>query len=175
MANKLSPHEIAEQAKGVYQAGDYPAAVQAFAEAASAYLDAGDAPMSAEMKNNQSVALLRNKQAQAALEATLGTDVIFAEAGDPRRQGMALANQASALEALKRFKDAIDFYNRAGDALEKAGEVDFRLKVMQLLSALYMRRFKLFDAIIALQSGLAAVKNPTRKQRFMKKFLFFRL
>jgi len=175
MVNKLSPQEIADQAKRTYQAGDYPAAVQAFAEAASAYAEAGDAPMSAEMKNNQSVALLRDKQAQAALEAALGTDAVFAEAGDTRRQGMALANQASALEALKRFKEAIDFYTRASDALEKAGEVDLRLEVMQLLSALYLRRFKFFDAIIALQSGLAAVKNPTLKQRFMKKLLFIRL
>ncbi len=175
MANKLSPQEIADQAKRTYQAGDYPAAVQAFAEAASAYAMVGDALMSAEMKNNQSVALLRDKQAQAALEAAQGTDLVFAEAGDSRRQGMALANQAAALDALKRFKEAIDFYTRAGDALEKAGEMDLRLEVMQLLSALYLRRFKFFDAIIALQSGLAAVKNPTSKQRFMKKLLFFRL
>ncbi|MBE3117780.1 MAG: hypothetical protein IMZ50_03355 [Candidatus Atribacteria bacterium] len=175
MVNKLSPQEIADQAKRTYQAGDYPATVQAFAEAASAYADVGDAPMSAEMKNNASVALLRDKQAQAALEVAQGTDAVFAEAGDTRRQGMALANQASALEALKRFKEAIDFYTRAGDALGKAGEVDLRLEVIQLLSALYLRRFKFFDAIITLQSGLAAVKNPTPKQRFMKKLLFFRL
>ncbi len=175
MANRLSPQEIADQAKRTYQAGDYPAAIQAFAEAASAYADAGEMLMCAEMKNNQSVVLLRDKQAQAALETVQGTDVVFAEAGDTRRQGMALANQASALDALKRFKEAIDFYTRAGDALEKAGEIDLRLEVMQLLSALYLRRFKFFDAIIALQSGLAVVKNPTPKQRFMKMLLFFRL
>ena len=175
MANRLSPQEIADQAKRTYQAGDYPAAIQAFAEAASAYADAGEMLMCAEMKNNQSVVLLRDKQVQTALETVQGTDVVFAEAGDTRRQGMALTNQASALEALKRFKEAIDFYTRAGDALEKAGEIDLRLEVMQLLSALYLRRFKFFDAIIALQSGLGAVKNPTPKQRFMKKLLFFRL
>lgn len=175
MANKLSPQEIADRARSIYQAGDYPAAIQAFAEAASAYAAAGDALMSAEMKNNQSVVLLRDKQAQAALEAAQGTDAVFAEAGDSRRQGMALANQAAALEALKRFKEAIDFHTRAAEALEKAGEIDLRLEVMQLLSALYLRRFKFFDAIIALQSGLAAVQNPTPKQRFMKKLLFFRL
>jgi len=175
MVNKLSPQEIAEQAKLTYTAGDYPAAVRAFADAAEAYSVMGDACMSAEMKNNLSVALLRNKQAQAALEASEGTDAVFAEAGDPRRQGMALANQASALEALKCFKEAIDFYIRASDALEKAGEEDLRLEVMQLLSALYLRRFKFFDAIIALQSGLAAVKDPTPKQRFLKKLLFIRL
>jgi len=175
MLKKLSPQEIADQAKSIYQAGDYSSAIQAFAEAAKAFEIAGDAPMSAEMKNNQSVALLRDKQAQAALEAACGTDVVFAETGDNRRQGMALANQASALDALKRFREAIDYYTRAGDALEKAGEMELRLEVMQLLSALYLHRLKFLDAIITLQSGLTAIKNPTSKQRFMKKLLFFRL
>jgi len=175
MLNKLPAQEMADQARRFYQAGDYPAAIQAFAEAASAYADSGDAPMCAEMKNNQSVALLRDKQVQCAWETARGTDAVFAEAGDIRRQGMALTNQASALEALKRHKEAIDFYTRAGLALEKAGEVDLHLEVMQLLSSLYLRRLKFFDAIIALQSGLGAVKNPTPKQRFMKKLLFFRL
>jgi tetratricopeptide (TPR) repeat protein len=175
MANKLSPPEIAEQASLFYRSADFPAAIKAFTEAANAYADLGDATMAAEMKNNQSVASLRNKEAQAALDAAWGTDVVFAEAGDVRRQGMALANQASALDALKRFKEAIDFYTRAGEALERSGDVDSRLAVMQLLSTLYFRRFKLFDAIIALQSGLGAIKNPTPKQRLMKKLLFIRL
>jgi len=175
MLNILTPKEIADQAKSKYQAGDYSAAAISFIEAVSAYAEAGDILMSAEMKNNQSVALLRDKQAQAALEAAQGTEVVFAENGDNRRQGMALANQASALEALKRFKEAIDFYTRAGEALEKADEMELRLEVMQLLSVLYLRRLKFYDAIIALQSGLRAIKYPTAKQRFMKKLLYFRL
>ncbi|HEY5157971.1 MAG TPA: hypothetical protein VII93_08435 [Anaerolineales bacterium] len=175
MLDKRSSLEIKEKAQKIYQAGDFPSAAQAFAEASVSYANEGDMLMSAEMKNNQSVTLLRDKQAQAALEAARGTDEVFAEAGDMRRQGMALTNQASAMEALKRFNEAIDFYTRAGEALEKAGEIDLRVEVMQLLSALYLRRFKLFDAIIALQSGLVAVKNPTPKQRFMKMLLFIRL
>jgi tetratricopeptide (TPR) repeat protein len=175
MADILSPAEIVDRAKSAFQTGDYSGAVQEFAEAASAFAATGDTLMSAEMKNNQAVALLKNKQAQAALEAARGTDAIFAEAGDNRRQGMALANQASALETLKNFKEAIDFYSRAGDAFEKAGEVDFRFEVMQSLGILYLRQFKIFEAITALQSGLIAVKNPTPMQRFMKKLLFFRL
>jgi tetratricopeptide (TPR) repeat protein len=175
MSGNLPPQEIENLAKQAYQAGNFTDAIQSFTEAASVYAEAGDPVMSAEMKNNLSVALLRNKQAQAALDAALGTDLVFAEAGDPRRQGIALANQASALEALRHFKEAIDYYTRAGEALEKAGEADHRLQVMQLLSALYLRRFKMFDAVIALQSGLAAVKNPTPKQQLMKRLLFFRL
>ncbi len=175
MVTNLSPKDIADQAKLIYQSRDYPAAIQAFAKAFSAYVDAGDASMAAEMKNNQSVALLRNKQAQAALEAAQGTDEIFAGVGDSRRQGIALANQASAFEALKKYNEAIDFYSRSAEALEKAEEFDLRLEVMQLLSSLHLRRFKFFDAIIALQSGLALIKNPTPRQRLMKKLLFIHL
>jgi hypothetical protein len=46
---------------------------------------------------------------------------------------------------------------------------------MQQLTMLYLRRLKIYDAIIALQSGLAGVKNPDRKQRLMKKILFVHL
>ena len=174
MTSNPSPNDLSENAWQAYRAGDYPGAARLFAEAASAFAGGGEALTAAEMKNNQSVALLRDRQAAAALEAAQGTDVLFAEAGDFRRQGMALANQASAQEALKQFKDAIPAYTRAGEALEKAGEQGLRLQVMQLLAALYLRRFKFFDAVIALQSGLAGVKNPTPRQRLMKKILFIR-
>jgi tetratricopeptide (TPR) repeat protein len=171
MVNKLSSLKLKEKAQEIYQAGDYPSAAQAFAEASVSYANEGDRLMSAEMENNQSVTLLRDKHPQAALDAAWATDEVFAQAGDMRRQGMALANQASALEALKRFNEAIDFYTRAGEAFEKAGEMDLRVDVMQLLSALYLRCFKPFDAMIALQSGLVAVKHPAPKQRFMKMLL----
>jgi len=175
MSEKLSPQEIAEQGKQSYQAGDLEAAIKSFAEAAAAYKDVGDDVMAAEMKNNQSVALLLDKKPEAALAVVVGTDLVFAGVADHRRQGMALTNQGTALETLKRFKEAIDCYVRAGDALKTAGEIDMRLQVMQLLSSLYLRRFKFIDAIIALQAGLAEVKNPTPRQRLMKKLLFIRL
>ena len=175
MINTLSPQEIVDQAKQTYQDGDYLQAAQEFAEAASVYASTGDALMSAEMKNNQSVALLLVGKAQAALEAIEGTEKIFADSEDFRRQGMALANQATALQTLKRLKDSMEYYQRAGVALEKAGEGDLRADVMQQLSILHLRRFKFYDAIITLQSGLAGVKNPNLKQRWMKKILFVRL
>ena len=175
MTNTLSSSEIVDRAKRTYQAGDYLQAAQEFAEAVSVYASTGDALMSAEMKNNQSVALLLVREAQAALEAIEGTEKIFADSEDFRRQGMALANQATALQTLKRLKDSMEYYQRAGVALEKAGEGDLRADVMQQLSILHLRRFKFYDAIITLQSGLAGVKNPNLKQRLMKKFLFVRL
>ena len=86
--------------------------LQGYANAADAFKETSDLLMSAEMRNNQSVALLRDKQAQAAFEAALGTDEVFADIGDNRRQGMALANQAAALAALKRPKEAIELLHQ---------------------------------------------------------------
>jgi tetratricopeptide (TPR) repeat protein len=175
MTNTLSPQEMADQAKQTYQTGEYLQAAQEFAEAASLFAGAGDALMSAEMKNNQSVALLLTGEAQAALDAVAGTEQVFAGSEDFRRQGMALANQASALQALKQPKDAMDCFQKAAATLEKAGEGDLRADVMQQLSMLHLRRFKFYDAILTLQSGLAGVKNPSLKQRLMKKILFVRI
>jgi tetratricopeptide (TPR) repeat protein len=175
MPTLTDPQSVAEQARRLYESGDLPGASEAFAQAAVAYTSAGDVLMAAEMLNNQSVALLRAKQPQAALEVARGTETVFAQAGDFRRLGMAHANQASALEALKKFKEAIPAYEEAGVALEKAGEDQLRAQVMQLLAALYLRRWQFLNAVIALQSGLAGVKDPTPKQRLMKKFLFIRV
>ena len=175
MTDIPSPSEIAKQAKQTYQAGDYPQAARGFSEAVSAYASAGDSLMAAEMQNNRSVVLLLAGDPRAALEAVAGTGKLFEDAQDFRRQGMALTNQASALEALKRWNEAIDCYKRGGDALEKAHESDMRAQVLQLLSVLYLRRFKFYDSVITLQTGLAGVTNPTFKQRLMKKILFVRL
>jgi tetratricopeptide (TPR) repeat protein len=175
MIQKIDPQALAEKAKQIYEMGDMEAAIQAYRDAAAAFLSVGDQLMAAEMKNNLSVSLLRVGQAQSALEAVDGTDVVFAAAGDDRRLGIAHANRASAYESLKRHKDAIEEYEKAGKSLEKAGEDQMRAQVMQLLSALYLRRWKLLNAVIALQSGLTGVKDPTPKQRLMKKVLFFRL
>ena len=175
MTNTPPPQEIVDLARRTYQAGNYLQAAREFAEAAATFASAGDALMSAEMKNNQSVALLLGGEARAALETAEGTDKIFADSEDFRRQGLALANQASALQALKRLKDSTEYYLMAGVALEKAGEGDLRADVMQQLTMLYLRRFKIYDAIITLQSGLSGVKNPDLKQRLMKKILFVHL
>ncbi len=176
MNQNISPaDELARRAKQAYEAGDFASAAQTYAEAASTFAAQGDALMAAEMKNNLSVSLLRAKQPKQALEALEGAERPFAEAGDFRRLGITHANRASALQALRRFKEAIREYEKAGEALERAGEDQMRFQVMQLLSALYLGRWQFLNAVIALQSGLAGVKYPTPKQRLMKKLLSFRL
>ncbi|MDX9991160.1 MAG: hypothetical protein RBS68_03830 [Anaerolineales bacterium] len=165
------PKLIAEQASQRYQEGDFEKAVQLFSEAALAYQQAGNAPAAAEMRNNQSVALLQNNDSQAALDAALGTDLIFAEAGDVRRQGLALGNQAAALEELKRIDEALERYQASADLLEQAGEDQMRALVMQSVAWIYIRRGKFFEGLFAMNSGLRAVKKPTLKQKILRTLL----
>ncbi len=169
------PQELLDKAKEIYSSGDFSVAAETFKQARQAFLDAGDTLMAAEMQNNQAVALLRAKQPQDALDILKGSDQTFAQVGDFRREGMALANIATAMQALKRHGEAIDYYGKAGESLQKAGEDELRLDVMQQLAMLNLRRFKFYDAVLALQSGLTGVKNPTARQRFMKKILFIRI
>lgn len=175
MSQPTDPKLIADQAKEIYRTGDFVPAADAFRAAAVAFEAGGDPVLAAEMKNNECVSLLRAKQFKAALEAVEGTPEVFTAAEDTRRLGTAYANRASVLEALKRPQEAIADYVLSAGWLEKAGEDGMRLQIMQLLSALYLRRGKLFNAVMALQSGLAGIKHPTAKQKFLKRILFIRM
>jgi tetratricopeptide (TPR) repeat protein len=166
---------LAEDGKRLYANGKYLQAADIFASAAQAYAAQDDVLTAAEMKNNQCVALLKGKQAQAALEAVADTEAVFAGAGDLRRQGMALANQAAALEALKRREEAAVLYERAAGLLEQAGEDLMRADALRSLSALKARKGQGLDALIAMQDGLGGVKAPTLKQRILKQLLRLRL
>jgi len=171
----MSVENIVEQGKKSYGSKKYKEAAGLFAQAAEAYEVEGNPLLAAEMKNNQSVAYLQDGNAESSLEVVTGTDVVFASAGDLKRQGMALANKASALVALKRKKEAIACYEESAQLLEQAGEKDMRADVMRSIAALQVGQGKLTDAVISMQSGLIEVEKPTKRQKFLKKILFRRL
>ena len=175
MAEKTVPQTLSEQAKLAFEKGDYQEAIKGFAEAAEMFLADGDALMTAEMKNNLCVACLAAKDARYALQSVEGTDQVFAAAGDLRRQGMALANQAAALQGLKRKEEAVEFYKKSAVVLEQAGELDLRADVYRALAGLEVSHGKMIDAVTAMQSGLMGIEKPNLKQRILKKLLFRRL
>lgn len=171
MNEMLSPQQLAAEGKSAYEKGDYSAAADAFEAASVGYKSAADLLSAAEMANNHSVALLQAGEAQRSLEAVLGTDEIFAEAGDIRRQAMALGNQGAALEALKRLDEAIDAYERSAELLTQVEDKETRVSVMQALSALQLRRGRQLEALATMQAGLSGVKHPTPKQRMLRRLL----
>ena len=167
--------DLAENATRVYQLGDYINAARLFGEAASVFLAQGYELDAAEMKNNQSVALLRAGDAQASFDAAYATPEVFFANGDFRRQGMAFANTAAALSDLGRMGEASLAYQHAADALEKAGEDKMRAGVLQALALLQLRKGKAMEALLSMQLGLAGVKHPTLKQKFLRSLLRLRV
>ena len=175
METNLEISALVTQAREQYHQGDFLSAAAAYARAGDVYTSQGDALMAAEMKNDQCVSLLRGGFLQEALDSVNGTEDVFTAVQDFRRMGVAAANRGSVLEAMKHTPEAVDAYTLSAEYLQTAGEDQMRLQVMQLLSAIHLKRGKFLNAVMALQSGLVGVSNPTKKQKLMKKLLFIRI
>jgi tetratricopeptide (TPR) repeat protein len=164
--------DLNDRFQEAYKQGRFVDAVELSAQLVEMYERSDDHASAAEMKNNRSVALFKAGDAQAALEAAEGTDKIFAAAGDPRRQGIAFANQATALESLGKLDNAAARYQQAADLFETTGDKEMRSYVMKSLASIYMRQGKQMDTIIAMQDSLAGKSRQlSGPEKFLKGFL----
>lgn len=164
----LNPITLAEQGKKEYEQENYLAAADRFSQAAQAYIVMKDQLNAAEMKNNQSVALLQAGKAKEALQATEGTEEIFQKAGDIKRQGIAVSNRAAALEGMKNWKEALTEYDRAASLFEQVGEGDMHSIVRKAAANLNLKRGRITDSQMDVFDSLRLVEKPTLTQRFMK-------
>ena len=163
-----NPITLADQGKEEYGNGNYQAAAGLFSQAAQAYTFRRDELNAAEMKNNESVALLQAGKAKDALQATDGTEQVFQKAGDLKRQGIAVSNRAAALEGLKKWKEALAEYDRAAALFEEAGEGDMHSIVRKAAASIHLRRGKVMDSQMDVLDSLRLVEKPTLTQRLMK-------
>jgi tetratricopeptide (TPR) repeat protein len=159
---------LAEQGKQEYAKGAFGTAADLFLQAAQAYGYVQDELNAAEMKNNQSVALLKAGKAEDALRATDGTEDVFQKAGDLKRQGIAIANRAAALEGLKKLNEAMDEYNRAADIFEEAGEGDMHSIVRKATAEIFLKRGYIGNTQMDVLDSLRLVEKPTLTQRILK-------
>lgn len=167
-----SPEKLAKQAEKAYQADDFSQAVMLYEQAAQLYKDAGDELAAAEQANNLSVCLLKMKDAQGALEAATGTDVLFQEAGDMNRQAIAIANQAAAMEELGQLDEAIERYGVASDLLKQTSNKQMRSYVLQAISALQLRTGKQLQAMASMDAALDNKGGKlSLKERLLRKLL----
>lgn len=167
----ISSEKLVRDGKLAFQRGEFLVAARYFEAAKQAYLSSSDESNAAEMANNASVAYLQDKKPDLALKSVEGTAAIFERKGDLKREGMALGNQAAALEALDRTDEAIEFYQRSAAVLAQANEDQLRASVMQSLSMLQFRDGKQLQALATMQDGLNGVHRPNPKQTFIKKLL----
>jgi tetratricopeptide (TPR) repeat protein len=159
---------LAEKGKKEYEAGNYIAAADLFSQAAQAYISEADELNAAEMKNNQSVALLQAGKIKEALQATDGTEQIFQKAKDIKRQGIAVSNRAAALEGLKKWDEALTEYDRAASLFEQAGEGDMHSMVRKAAANINLKRGRITDSQMDVFDSLRLVEKPTWTQRIMK-------
>lgn len=171
MSDILTPQQMAKEAKSAYRVGNYAEAARSFEAARHGYLSANDAEMAAEMANNCSVSLLQAGENEAALKALEGSEFVFIQAGDRKRQAMTLGNQAAALDALGRLEEAEQIYWQAAGILKELGETELRLPIMQSISALQLRTGRHLQAVASMYAGVEKIENPTLKQRFLKRLL----
>ncbi|MCE5206886.1 MAG: hypothetical protein LLG42_01085 [Chloroflexi bacterium] len=167
----MSVSGLIQEAKKAYENKEYRQAAELFQNVAEQQIFLGDPLMEAEMKNNCSVAWLQAGEPQKSLDVVLGTDQVFAEANDPRRQAMALGNQAAALEALGSLSEAMDKYQTAADIFKDIHEEDLRAYVLKNLSALQLRTGDQLQAIASMHTALENKKKLGLKEKFLKKFL----
>jgi tetratricopeptide (TPR) repeat protein len=143
------PKAIAESATRHYEQGDYEQSARLFAVAALVYERAQNLLDAAEMRNNQSVALLKHGDAQAALDALQGIGDVFIRANDVYRQAFFIGNEAAAFESLGRLEEAEQRYRDSAQLLDAVAEYQLRATINKSLALVCLRRFKLLDALRA--------------------------
>lgn len=159
-------HEYQADGKRDFTAGRYAEAAEAFRQASRLFTLGRSGLLAAEMDNNLSVALLKNKQPREALEAARGTELVFA--GDKARQAMALGNQGAALEDLKKYAEAIALYEQAGKLFSEAGQSDMQSLVYKSIATIRLKQGDFSSAGIEMLSSASVSKKPTLLQRITR-------
>ncbi|GAP05701.1 MAG TPA: tetratricopeptide repeat protein [Anaerolinea thermolimosa] len=167
----LSPQDLSSEGQAAYQARNFLEAAAAFEQAARAYRASGDEVAAAEAANNSSVAYLQAGDAQKAFEMAENTHLVFAGQGDLTRQGMALANQAAALEGLNRLKEALELYRQSSEVFKSSGDHELRAMVLQNISALQLRTGEQLQALATMDTALEQKKRLSLKEKFLKRLL----
>jgi len=175
MSNEKEPTRLSEAGKAAYQKADFQMAAQLFMEAMQAFKQNGDELSAAEMANNRSVALLQGGDPAGSLKAVEGSDLVFAKAGDVRRQAMALGNQGAALEALGLRNEALATYQKASNLFKDIGEHELRAPLLRSISSLQLRTGGALSSIVTMRNSLQEIEHPNGFQRFVLKIFGFLL
>jgi len=163
--------KLVESAKVDFQKNNFELAAKKFSQSLEILQGSGSPEEIAEIQNNLGVALLRCSKPQDALNAVLGTDLIFAEAGDLQKQGIAFANIASAYEALKDYENAALAYEKAIACFKESGDKKLRSITLRSLSDLQLKSGKEYVALATLQASYDNKPDASIKDRFFSSAL----
>ena len=167
----LNPQQLADEGLAAYRKKEYLSAARKYNAAAESFKAAGDDLRAAEMANNCSVAYLQGGDAQAALEAAMGTEAIFALKDNKKLQATALGNQAAALEKLHRLDEAMELYQKSALIFDEINESELRAYVLQAISSIQLRKRQFLEAYATLRLGIMGIKKPTLRQKVLKSLI----
>lgn len=162
------PARLAEEGQRAFEHRRFDQAADLFRRASEGYTLGRAGLLAAEMQNNLSVALLQAGRPGEALEAVQGTDQVFSGANDLKRQGMALGNRASALEALKRTDEALLAYESAAEIFRRAGEGDLLAMVKKSSAAIRLKHGQVGESALNMIGSLEAKEKPSLFERILK-------
>lgn len=165
----MESKDFKSQAELAYQKKNYELAARLYSEASIEAEKSGDLLEFAELRNNASVAFLQANDPDSAYNAALNSENIFKEMGDKKRHAMALGNQAAALEALGKKKEAMKMYVVAEEILKEAGEKDLRSYVLKRISALQIQEGRQFEALGSMHAALENSEKLTFREKTLKR------
>ena len=168
------PASLAEQAQHAYKAREYERAAELFHQAAEAYTLGRNGLLAAEMKNNASVAHLQAGDPQQALDAALDTDKVFEGAKDIKRQAMAIGNQATALDELGRWQEALAAYEHSAQLFSEVSEKDMRALMLKSAAGIKLKRGRVSESAYEMMGALEAKATPSLFERILRFLLRFR-
>lgn len=171
MYNPAKVEKMNHAAQAAFEKKDYPEAIRIFEQVVSDLEPLGLPALTAEARNNLSVALLKNGAAQAALDQASGTDKIFAEGGHPEKQAVALGNQAAALAGLGRSDEALEKYQQSSELFKQLGNSELRGFILREISVLQMKRGKQVESLFTMDAALESVKKPNWREAVIKKLM----
>lgn len=162
--------ELQNTARNDFSAKRYTQAAEEYQHCAQLFAEAGDSLMEAEMRNNQSVALLMAGQPRQAYEAAQGTDQFFAAKGDLKRQAMALGNLAAALEDLKEYAQSFQAYEQADELLKTLDEKEMRSMLLKRKAFVQTKLGRNLEAASTYNASIETDPHPSVKGKLVNRF-----
>ncbi len=177
MSSNSIARSYSEKGKTFHRKKEYALAIQEFQRALNEFDSAGDVVSMAEMKNNIGVCMQMMGKTEEAIQEINGTADIFALEGNVEYQAMALGNEASALEDLKRLDEALSLYRQAEKLLEDLPKNETRSIILKRISSLELKAGNHIDSLASMNLALQTDPKPSQKEHSLKKVLsrFFHL
>ena len=157
-----------ETGEARFRTGVYAEAVEAFANARTAYEQVGDQASAAEMLNNQGVVYRVLRQWDKSETAFLEARDSFTRLGDADRRAQVTANLGVLADSRGQTKQAIAYLEEAIAAFQAQRDGVRESDTWRVLSRIFLKQRRWLDAVTAYSSALDCLPRPSLGQRLLR-------